>query len=193
MSRLLRLLGSWSFSLGLILVPAFTSQAVADPVRSPIPAQVTQVDGYPFPSKIAGLARGQKVDYNVPGLGFSVRYEMPGESWADIYIYDLGQDLASEDPRQLAAEQRDSALSDIKAHVSNGTYQEAKVVTKADTASYAKAHLSITQKNTTRDSFVFVTVAKKNFVKIRYTTSAKNADRIAEQFASEYVRQLGQR
>jgi hypothetical protein len=190
MSRLLRLIGSGGLYLGLIFVPAYVSQADADPVRSPIPAQVTQIDGYPFPPKIAGLSRGQKVNYNAPGLGFSVRYETPNEGWADIFIYDLGQDLTSEDARELAAEQREAALSDIKTAVSAGSYQDAKLVAKADTASYAKAHLIITQRGVRRDSFVFITVSKGNFVKIRYTTSAKNAGQSADQFATEYARQL---
>lgn len=190
MSNILRLLGRWRFLLGLIVVPAYASQAAADPVRSPIPAQVTQIDGYPFPAKIAGLTRGQKVDYNSPGLGFSVRYEVPGETWADIFIYDLEQELASEDARELAADQREIAVDDIKNAVSAGSYQDAKLIAKADAASYAKAHLTITQKGVTRDSFIFVTVARKNFIKIRYTTSAKNANQIADQFAGEYARQL---
>lgn len=190
MSRLLRLLGSWSFYLGVVIAPACVSQAAADPTRSPIPAQVSQVDGYPFPPKVAGLLRGQKTDYNSPGLGFSVRYEVPGQTWADIFIYDLGQDLTSEDTRQLSADQREIALGDIKMAVSAGSYQEAKVIAKADTPLYAQAHLTITQRGVTRDSFVFVTVNRKNFVKIRYTTSANNADQMADQFATEYAHQL---
>ncbi|HZH11896.1 MAG TPA: hypothetical protein VEZ24_16175 [Microvirga sp.] len=190
MSRLWRHCGLWTFYLGLILLPAWMSQAAADSTRSPIPAQVTQIDGYPFPTKIAGLPRGQKTDYNSPGLGFSVRYEIPGEAWADIFIYDLGQDLASEDARRISADQREIALGDIKTAVSAGSYQDAKLIDKADTVPYAKAHLTITQRGVTRDSFVFVTVNKKNFVKIRYTTSAKDAVQMADQFATEYARQL---
>ena len=190
MSRLLRLLGSWSFYLCLVLVPASLSQAAADPTRSPIPAQVSQIDGYPFPAKIAGLSRGQKTDYTSPGLGFSVRYEIPGESWADIFIYDLGQNLVSEDAHQISADPREIALGDIRNAVLAGSYQDAKLIAKADTGLYAKAHLTITQRGVTRDSFVFVMVDKKNFVKIRYTTSAKNADQMADQFAMEYAGQL---
>ncbi|MCG7394572.1 hypothetical protein MHY87_16830 [Microvirga sp. ACRRW] len=190
MSRLLRLLGSWSFYISLILVSGYSPQAAAEVTRSPIPAQVSQIDGYPFPARLAGLARGQKTDYGTPGLGFSVRYEIPGEGWADIYIYDLGHDLTSANARQNSIEQRESALSDIQAHVSKGTYQEAKLITKADANPYAKAHLEITQKGTTRSSFIFITVAKGNYVKIRYTTSAPNANRVVEKFASEYARFL---
>lgn len=190
MSRFLGLLNPRSFYLSLVLALALAPQAAAEPTRSPIPAQVTQIDGFPFPARIAGLPRGQKVDYNTPGLGFSVRYEISGEGWADIFIYDLSQDLTSADARQRAIQQRDAALSDIEAAVSAGSYQEAKLVTKADTASYASAHLVITQKGTTRDSFIFITVAKKSFVKIRYTTSAENADKLAGSFAAEYARQL---
>ncbi|WP_445505131.1 hypothetical protein [Microvirga sp. G4-2] len=192
MSRHLRLLGSWSLSLGVLLGLVFVSQAVAEPTRSPIPAQVTQIDGYPFPTKIAGLPRRQRTDYNEAGMGFSVRYEVPGETWADIFIYDLNEDLTSVDARQAAADQREIALSDIQTAVSAGNYQEAKVITKAETAPYAMAHLTITQKGKTRDSYVFIVVSKKNFVKIRYTTSAPDADQIAGRFAVEYARLLSQ-
>ena len=190
MSHLLRFLGSWGFCLGLILVSTYVSRAGAEVVRSPIPAQVTQIDGYPFPAKIAGLSRGQKADYGTPGLGFSVRYEKSGEGWADIFIYDLDHDLTAANARQNSIEQRDVALDDINSAVSAGSYQEAKLVSKADADPYAKAHLVITQKGTVRASFIFITVAKENFVKIRYTTSAPNADKLAEKFASEYARLL---
>ena len=189
-SRLLRLLGSWSLSLGLFLGPAFVSEAIAEPTRSPIPAQITQIDGYPFPAKIAGLPRRQRTDYNEAGLGFSVRYEVPGETWADIFIYDLGEDLTSVDTRKAAADHREMALGDIQTAVTAGTYQEAKVIAKAETTPYAMAHLTIAQKGKTRDSYVFITVSKENFVKIRYTTSAPDADQMAGKFAMEYARLL---
>jgi len=190
MSGLWRLSCSWSFCLGLLLASVCVTQAAADPTRSPIPAKVTRIDGYPFPTRIAGLTRGQKTDYNTPGLGFSVRYESPGETWADIFIYDLGEDLSSEDARALAIEHREIALGDIENARKAGNYQDVKFIAKAELAPYAKAHVTITQRGVTRDSFVFVTVDQKNFVKIRYTTSAKDAARMADQFATEYVRQL---
>lgn len=190
MSRRRRLRGLWSFCLGLILAASGLTQAAAEITRGPIPAQVKQIDGYPFPTKIAGLERGQKTDYNTPGLGFSVRYEIRGETWADIFIYDLGEDPSSEDARELAIEQRDIALGDINSAYKAGSYQDVKLIAKTDTPPYAKAHLTITQRGVTRDSFVFVTVDKKNFVKIRFTSSAKDAARMADQFATEYARQL---
>ncbi|KLK89773.1 hypothetical protein AA309_29495 [Microvirga vignae] len=190
MSRLLRLSGSWSLSLGLVFGLVFVSQAIAEPTRSPIPAHVTQIEGYPFPGKIAELPRRQRTDYSEAGMGFSVRYEIPGETWADIFIYDPGEDLTSAEPHQAAADQREIALGDIRTAVSTGSYQEAKVIAKAETAPYALAHLTITQKGKTRDSYVFITVSKKNFVKIRYTTTAPDADQMAAKFAMEYARLL---
>jgi hypothetical protein len=191
MSRFLRLVGSWSLSLSLLLGPAFVSEAAAEPTRTSIPAQVTQIEGYPFPAKIAGLPRRHKIDYNESGLGFSVRYEIPGETWADIFVYNLGQDLASADPRKAATDQREIAISDIESAVSAGNYQDAKLIDKSQPLPYAKAHLTITQRGMTRDSYVFITVSKKNFVKIRFTTSAKNADQMVDNFTSEYARLLG--
>jgi len=190
MSRLLRLLGSWSLYLGLTLTSVYASGAAAEPTRNPIPAQVTHIEGYPFPAKIAGLARGHKTDYNEPGLGFSVHYGKPGESWADIYIYNSGENLAAADPRKASAEQREIALGDIKTAVSAGSYQNATLIEKTEAAPFAKAHLAITQNRKTRDSYVFITLRKNNFVKIRLTTSAGNPDQLAGKFAAEYARLL---
>lgn len=190
MSRLIRLLGLWSLCFSLACLSGLSSTALAEPSRSPIAADVTQIDGYPFPAKISGLGRGQKTDYNEAGLGFSVRYENPGETWADIFVYDLGENLNAAQAAKVSADQRDMALSDIQNAVSAGSYQGAKVIQKSDAAPYAKAHLTITQRGATRDSFVFVTVAKNRFVKIRYTTSAKDPSQAADKFAAEYARML---
>lgn len=190
MSRLLRLLGSWSLCLSFVFLLADASEAIASPSKSPIPAQVTRIDGYPFPAKIAGLLRGQRTDYSEAGLGFSVRYEVPGETWADIFIYDLHQDLTSADLYQVSIDQREMALGEIETAVSAGSYQEARLVAKAEATPYAKARLTITQRGTTRASYVFITVSKNKFVKIRYTTSAPNADQMADSFAAEYARLL---
>ena len=191
MSRFLRLLGSWSLSLGLIFASFCASESTAETTKSSIPAQVKQIDGYPFPADIAGFRRGQKADYNTAGLGFSVRYERSNSTWADIYIYDLGQNLKSADTRKASADQRDSALGDIDQAVSAGSYQSAKLIAKTEGPPFAKARLAITQKGTTRDSYVFVTVRKGNYVKIRLTSAAENADQLASRFASEFVRLLG--
>lgn len=190
MSRFFKLLGSWSLYLSLVWVQCFASTAFAEPTRHPIPPHVTQIAGYPFPAKLAGLQRGHRIDYNEPGQGFSVRYEAQGDTWADIYIYDLAEDLASMEPRKASIGQREQALGDIERVVSAGSYQSAKLIDKSEVKPFAKAHVSITQKGTTRDSYVFVTISRKKFVKIRLTTSATNADQIANRFSSEYARVL---
>jgi hypothetical protein len=190
MSRLLRLLGSWSLYLSLVFAPVCASEAIAETTKSPIPAHVKHIDGYPFPAEIAGLRRGQRADYDISGLGFSVRYERPGETWADVYIYDLGQNLSSVDARKASVDQRDAALRDIDQAVSSGSYQSAALIAKTEAAPFATAHMAITQNGKTRDSYVFVTVRKGNYVKIRLTTTANDPDRIAGRFASEYARLL---
>ncbi|MBB4039681.1 hypothetical protein GGR34_001323 [Microvirga flocculans] len=171
----------------------YASEAVAQPTKSPIPSHAEQIDGYPFPKSIAGLLRGQRTDYDEPGLGFSVRYERPGETWADIFIYDLGESLSSVNARKMSLDQRDAALRDIDHGVSSGSYQNAALVAKSETTSYAKAHVAITQGGKTRDSYVFVTIHKGNFIKIRLTTAADNADELASRFASEYARIIGRK
>ena len=190
MSRFLRLLGSWSLSLGLIFASFCAFESTAETTKSSIPAQVKQIDGYPFPADIAGFRRGQKADYNTAGLGFSVRYEKSNSTWADIYIYDLGQNLKSADTRKASADQRDSALGDIDQAVSAGSYQSARLIAKTEGPPFAKAHLAITRNDKILDSYVFVTVRKGKYVKIRLTSAADNADQLASRFASEFARLL---
>ena len=95
------------------------------------------------------------------------------------------------DRRKASLDQRDAALKDIDSTVSSGSYQNAALIAKTEAASFAKAHVAITQNSKTRDSYVFVTVRKGNFVKIRLTTAADNPDRLADRFASAYTRLLG--
>lgn len=192
MSRFLRVIGSWSLSLSLVLAPAVVSKASANPTESRIPEQVTQIAGYPFPKQVAGLSRMGKTDYNNPGLGFSIGYAKQSEAWADIYVYDLGKDLTAASQAAEVKDQLRMALGDTAYAVSAGAYEDAKVIAKAETDVFAKAHLTITQKRKTRHSYVFITVRGKNFVKIRFTAStSENPDQLADRFIAEYTRLLG--
>ena len=163
----------------LALVPA---GAFAQPVQSPIPfdAKVVQIGSFPFPRKIAGLSRTSKTDYRSAGWGFSVRYTGIDDTWADIYIYDREQDLASGSALAHAKAELASTLADIDADVSRGSYESAKIVDQSEDGAFAKAHLKIAQAGKTRDTYLFITVRHENFVKIRLTSGdRKYADRIA--------------
>ncbi len=175
----------------LMLVPA---GAFAQPIQSPIPpdAKVVQIGSFPFPRKIAGLSRTLKTDYRSAGWGFSVRYTGIDDTWADIYIYDREQDLASGSALAHAEAELASTLADIDAGVSRGSYESAKVVDRSQDETFAKARLKIAQAGKTRDSYVFITVRHENFVKIRLTSGdRKYADRIAQGFLEEYRQLLG--
>jgi hypothetical protein len=188
-----RLSGPFRLCLCAILL-AFATGVSADPTQSPLPpdAKVVEIGGFFFPSKIAGLSRSSKTDYRSTALGFSVRYTGIDDAWADIYIYDREQDLASGSALAHAKAELASTLGDIDAGVSRGSYQSAKLVDQSQDETFAKAHLKIAQAGKTRDSYVFISVRHKNFVKIRLTSGdRKYADRIAQGFLEEYRQVLG--
>jgi hypothetical protein len=190
-----RLTGPFRLCLCAILL-AFATGVLAEPTRSPIPPDVETVEigGFFFPRKVAGLSRVSKTDYDSADLGFGVRYEGIDDTWADIYVYDLAQDLTSGAALSHARGELLSALRDIDAGVSSGAYQSANIVDRSEAGSFAKAHLKITQAGKARDSYVFITVHNRNFVKIRLTSGdRKYADRIAQRFLTEYSRVLGKR
>ncbi|MGO4385907.1 hypothetical protein AB4Y85_00055 [Microvirga sp. 2YAF29] len=151
---------------------------------------MTQIDGYPFPRQLAGLPRLEKTDYHNAPLGFSVRYGN-AQTWADIYVYNHDKKLTSATARADAISERDSALEDISANVASGSYDDAKLINKSTAGGFTTAHLAITQRQQTRDSYVFVTVRNANFVKIRLTTNQRNADKFADEFLKEYAKLLG--
>lgn len=181
---------SLSLYFVLALICAFGSPAIAQPTKSTIAAAVTEIDGYPFPQMIAGLPRLEKTDFHSTKWGFSVRYG-DARTWADIYIYNQDRKLTSANARKDAASELDAALEEIASSVTGGGYDDAKLIDKSTTGGFATAHLSITQRQQTRDSYVFITVDKANFVKIRLTTSQKNADRFANELLKEYAKLLG--
>jgi hypothetical protein len=194
MAFVFRLIGLGRLCLCVALLMLVPAGAFAQPIQSPIPpdAKVVQIGSFPFPSKIAGLSRTLKTDYRSAALGFSVRYMGIDDTWADIYIYDREQNLASGSALAHAKAELASTLGDIDAGVSRGSYESAKVVDRSQDETFAKAHLKIAQAGKTRDSYVFIAVLHKNFVKIRLTSGdRKYADRIAQGFLEEYRQLLG--
>lgn len=181
----------WCLCVALTLLPG--GQALAQPVKTLLPSdkEVVEIEGFGFPKQIAGLPRGVKVDYRSPGLGFSVLYGKPGETWADIYVYDKLLDLRSGSPITHAREELEAALGDVKTHVELGNYQRASIKDRSTSGSFAKAHLTIVQGGQERQSFVFITVHKGNFVKIRLTSNlGADARSLADRFLEGYRRAL---
>jgi hypothetical protein len=192
-SKAIRSIILYGWFLCAVLLSLSSNHAVAQPVRSALSPEIEIVDieGFGFPRHIAGMLRNQKIDYKVPGLGFSVFYGRPGDTWADIYIYDKRLDLTSGSPLHLARKELESAIGDVEEHVKMGNYQSAVIQGQSTSGLFAKAHVKIKQNGKERDSFVFITVNKGKFVKIRLTSSAgAAADRIAQNFLSEYNRVL---
>jgi hypothetical protein len=185
-----RFVCSLSLYLTVTACCAFGTSAIAQPTKSPISSEVTEINGYPFPQKLASLSRFEKTDYHSAKWGFSVRYGDP-QAWADIYIYNGARNLASGNARKEAASELEAALAEIAYSVSSGGYEDAKLIEKSETNGFAKAHLTITQRQQARDSYVFITVHKMNLVKIRVTTSKKNPDQFADKLLTEYAKLLG--
>ncbi|WP_457094049.1 hypothetical protein [Microvirga sp. P5_D2] len=190
MGRLSGAARSLSVYLAFALICTFGSPSVAQPTKSVVPAAVTEIDGYPFPRQLAGLPRLEQTDFHNPPLGFGVRYGN-AQTWADIYVYNRDKKLTSATARKDAASELESPLEEIAASVAGGGYDDAKLVDKSTTGGFATAHLSITQRQQKRDSYVFITVSKANFVKIRLTTNQGSADQFADKLLKEYAKLLG--
>jgi hypothetical protein len=149
--------------------------------------RVAEFDGFAFPKELAGLPRTFKADYKIPGAGFSVSYGKHGETWGDIYVYDRQLDLTSGAPLSLAKKEIETAIDDMHTLIRAGAYQSVVLQQQSVSGPFAKAHLTITQAGIARDSFIFVTVNKNRFVKIRFTTSAgSTANRTAEAFVRAF-------
>lgn len=193
MARFLRSIIFFGWCVHAILL-AGLGGALAQPVRTTLSPgiPVIEIEGFGFPRQIAGMERGYKTDFRVPGLGFSVLYGTPGEIWADIFIYDKELDLRSDSPLTLAREELEAALGDVMVLMKAGNYQSAKIERRSVSGAFATAHLTIMQAGKAYGSFTFVTVHNGKFVKIRLTSRSKaDAQRLAESFLSEFSQVLG--
>jgi hypothetical protein len=189
-----RLFGLRRLSLCALLLAALTAPASAEPTSGPLPseARTIAIGSYVFPRTVGDMSRTSKTDYNSEGLGFSVRYRREDDTWADIYIYDGNRNLRSGSALAHARSELVSALEAINESVSKGSYESADVLDRSEAGAFAKAHLIVVRAGTRRDSYVFITVHKGNFVKIRLTSGdRRNADAIASRFLKEYSRVLG--
>jgi hypothetical protein len=188
-------LAHWLILCGLYLCGALLAalpwEALAQ-VATPLPPgrEVVEIEGYGFPSQIAGLVRSTKSDFGSSDLGFSVRYGTSQETWADIYVYDDLLDLSA-GSLSLAKREVDEAIEGVKALVDQGLYQRAAVGNRSTSGSFAAAHLTIVKGGQERESFVFVTTHKRRFIKIRLTApSGSGARALAHRFVEEYRRTL---
>jgi hypothetical protein len=176
-----------AWCLGTALLLAFAPPARAQPVRSAISPdiEVAKFEGFNFPKRLAGLQRNWKIDYRMPGAGFSVSYGVPGETWADIYVYDRGINLPSGSELSLARKELESAIDDVHAAIRAGNYQSVVLQNRSTFGSFAKADLMVSQGGQERNSVILVTVRRGGFLKIRLTSTG-DASRIAQNFAEEY-------
>jgi hypothetical protein len=97
-----------------------------NPRAQPAPSgEVESIFGLRLPPQIAGAQREAVTDYEKthPGLGYSVRYRLPG--WTtDIYIYDLKQSAIPDDPMSgIVQAERDHAKNDVFLLAQRGDYR----------------------------------------------------------------------
>ncbi|HZB63376.1 MAG TPA: hypothetical protein VE423_11985 [Microvirga sp.] len=192
--NILRLFGLRRLAPYALLLAALTAQASAEPTSSALPAEARTIaiGSYIFPRIVGDMSRISKTDYNSDGLGFSVRYRREDDTWADVYIYDRSRNLRSGSALSHARSELVSALEAIDEGVSRGDYERADILDRSVSGAFAKAHLTVVRAGATRYSYVFITVHKGNFVKIRLTSGdRRNADAIASRFLKEYSRVLG--
>ena len=192
--NVLRFFGLRRLAPYALLLAVLATQALAEPTSSALPseARTIAIGSYIFPRTVGDFSRVSKTDYDSDGLGFSVRYRREDDTWADVYIYDRSRNLRSGSALSHARSELVSALEAIDEGVSRGAYERAAVLDRSEAGAFAKAHLTVVRAGTTRDSYVFITVHKGNFVKIRLTSGdRRNADAIASRFLKEYSRVLG--
>ncbi|WP_112664203.1 hypothetical protein [Microvirga flavescens] len=176
-----------------IIAPASHSfaQSSVDSALSASRARDLVIEGYSFPREIVGMARSIVQRYG-GDAGFSVRYSSPDKStWADVYVYDESRDRSQRSETKNAAKEVSAALGEIDRMVSAGIYKQAQVLKRWNESGYDAASLRIEMKDQTVPSFLFVTVNRDKFVKIRLSSrSGSNAHLIASSFAKAYSRKL---
>ncbi|MGO4704227.1 hypothetical protein AB4072_00420 [Microvirga sp. 2MCAF38] len=157
-------------------------------------AQELVVEGFSFPLQIVGMTRFQVQRYDgEPGAGFSVKYAAVPDNnvWADVYIYDDTRALTGSDGSKNAEAEVSAVIGEIDRAVKAGFYKRAETLERWQEAGFSAARLRLSLKDRIVESFVFVTLHRDRFVKIRLSaTKSSSGRRIASSFARAYSRLL---
>jgi hypothetical protein len=177
------------------LAAASVCAAAAAPSQPAKPFVEPQT-GISFPVKLGPLAFKEVTRYRQPGLGLSLRYDAEGDDHCrvDVYIYDLGKKglgfgVDSDEVKQ-AFEQ---AKADIVGMEKAGRYKDVKKVAEKPYAlkvgdkdmpmlSACYQYTIVPEAGVTVEfadavSYIYLTAYKGQFLKVRCTYSATEADK----------------
>lgn len=157
------------------------------------------VQGISFPIEIAGFTRGEIIDNEVrtKGLGTTIAYGQPPFGKATIFVYDKGLRDISDGPDGQVREEFDIATQDVfsRAQIPGGPAIE--LVSRYGTGTpltrreFLCAEFVQHSPNGQMRSFLYVTGAKVNFVKIRVTLATDDPrDPSARNFANAVAKVL---
>lgn len=174
-------------------------QAQAPATRPPAGDLVLR--GITFPENLAGFDRGdtRSFEQQSPGLGQSVAYHRTQPRLtATAFVYDKGLQLVPADAERLAAAERDEATHDVEAAGRQGLYQRTERLEAGQMPGpdggppQAFASFRLVREGAPQDSYLFVTVRRGNFVKVRVTGPSDPGTReAATAFAAEVARLAG--
>lgn len=146
-----------------------------------------------FPARIGGLEFFQKTDYEKdgPGLGTGWAYRAKGIK-ADIYLYSGGlASISSDLTSPLVANHFQEVVAEIYEMKRRGYYSDVRTITpekriQVGSMPFLYAELKYTQENTPRISQAYLSVWKNQFLKIRFTFYAAEAQ-AGEKAVAEFV------
>jgi hypothetical protein len=157
------------------------------------------VRGVTLDAAYSGFSRGEVTDYEKerPGYGYAVAYHGGDRGEATIYLYSKGQRDIPDDPTSetvltefneatreiLSFEQRLSKKIELVGRYGTGTPDRGK--------EFLCAEFILSDDSRSRRTFVYVTGAAGNFVKIRVTLRTNDpTDRTARHFADAVASRL---
>jgi hypothetical protein len=131
--EILKVLSALSLSVVLALWPGIECVAgPASPTGSGRETSVLTIKGYNFPGEIAGMSRGLAKEYEIPELGFTIRYESPDKAiWADIFVYDQKLGSSSAERAGDANDQLTLGIRAMENAVARGRYKSAPATVRS--------------------------------------------------------------
>ena len=169
---------------------------------SPYPeiAHVNTVLNYKFPKKLGYWVAQDVTVYGRKDMGYSMRYYLDNETWADVYIYDMPFSMLRENI--IIENEMMNVVNEIKEvyqnpefskEIANGSFLQDKKLTFC----YLFAHFyrTVQGKNTLQGckSFVLIFAKNRKFVKIRLTQYDKDSDvfdNTVSNFIEEFDKQV---
>lgn len=134
--------------------------------------------GWLFPKSLGGMKYAGRTDYGERGLGYSLRYDGAEGEWADVYVYDGGEEDIGEGATAAAKGEAEQHLQfmhrrELRGELEDVRMPEAGTVVKIGGVRYFTAGAQYTETRRVPvkevDSTVAVTGRAGLFVKVRYS------------------------